>query len=398
MTAFYVPQPRHLAWLLILFALAACNFPMDGLASEDAVATAVAATLTPQSQPMPTPPADGVLPHSVYYLSAGSGSQQVWRLDADGATQTQVTREDADIFAFDVSRANGSVAFVTHNQLYLIDADGGHRRLVVDNAAADPNAPEYVFTERISDPRFSPDGRYLAYAYDGLWILDMSNNQAVHLLQNETAHDGEELRAEVFYAPVEWAPNSLQMLLLIGSSESMTLAFVNPGAESLITEFDESNEPVCCQVAWAPDSSFALVANPTVGLIEPGLWRYVANSGAGEALLEESNDLLQFAGWPLVLPNGDLQYVYASTAAVPESEAPLFMVRSAADGETNRTQLRPDAFSNISEVLWAEDGTLALMVQRGPGGGMAGSVLLAHSDGSQLQLLFDGGQELRWGE
>lgn len=397
MTALKVPQPREVTLFLVLAVLAACNFPTATPDTEGAVATAVAATLTPQSALTATPGVDDVLPRSVYYLSGRSGAQQVWRLDADGITQSQVTREDADIFAFDVSRADGSVAFVTDNQLYLIDADGGNRRLVVDNAGADPAAPEYIFTERISDPRFSSDGRYLAYAYDGLWILDLSNNQAVHLLQNETGGEGDDLRAEVFYTPVEWAPNSLQMLLMIGNSESMRLAFLNPGAEQLITELDGSNQPICCQVSWAPDSSFVLVANPTVGLIEPGLWRYTATSGQGEALLEETSDLVQFAGWPLVLPNGDLQYLYASTAAT-EADAPLFIVRAAADGVASRAQLRPDAFSQLSEVLWAEDGTLALMVQRGPGGGTSGSVLLVHSDGSQIQLLLDDGQELRWGK
>lgn len=394
MTAFKVPQSRLAALLLMLAGLAACNFPTATPANDGAVATAVAATLTPQSLPTATSAA-GVLPRSVYYLSSRSGSQQVWRLDADAITQTQVTAEDDDISYYDVSRADGRVAFVTRNQLYLIDANGGNRRLVVDNAAANVHAPDYVFRNRISDPRFSPDGRYLAYAYDGLWILDLSNNQAVHLLPNETAGEGLDLKAEVFYVPVEWAPNSLQMLLMIANSETMRLAFVNPGAEQLLTELDASQGLICCQVAWAPDSSFALVANSTMGLIEPGLWRYDASNGAEHKLLEESDELVQFAGWPLVLPNGDLQYLYASTAAT-DGDAPLFMVRSAADGVAARTQLRPDAFSQINEVLWAEDGTLALMVQRGPGGA-SGSVLLVRSDTSQVELLLDEGHGLRWG-
>jgi hypothetical protein len=67
------------------------------------------------------------------------------------------------------------------------------------------------------------------------------------------------------------------------------------------------------------------------------------------------------------------------------------------DGLSDRTQLRPDAFSNLVEVLWAEDGSLALVVQAGPDGGPAGSVLLAASDGRQLRLLLDGARMLRWG-
>jgi len=73
------------------------------------------------------------------------------------------------------------------------------------------------------------------------------------------------------------------------------------------------------------------------------------------------------------------------------------MMSSDLDGETNRVQLRPDSFSNIGEVLWAEDGSLALIVQLKPSGGTSGSVILAYSDGRQLQNLLIEAQQLRWG-
>ena len=287
------------------------------------------------------------------------------------------------------------MAYVTNNQLYMLDADGA-RRLMVDNAAADPGAADYFTTQRISDPHISPDGRFLAYAFDGLWILDLSNNQAVHLLNNELSGEN---TLDTYYVPVEWAPNSLQLLLASGSADSSGLAFLNPGQEPLVIPLENSSGILCCQAAWAPDSASILLASPAVGVVQPGLWRYDAQGGKGTRLIEaEADGLFQFAGWPLELPDGSLYYFYASAGDLPAEDLPLFMVRSAADGVGGRTQLRPDAFGNIGGVLWAEDGSLALVVQLRPDGGPGGSVLLAATDGRQLQLLLDDGWMLRWGE
>jgi hypothetical protein len=73
------------------------------------------------------------------------------------------------------------------------------------------------------------------------------------------------------------------------------------------------------------------------------------------------------------------------------------MMRSDADGVTGRVQMRPDSFSNIGEVLWAEDGSLALIVQLTTAGDANGSVLLAFSDERQLQILIPSAHSLHWG-
>jgi hypothetical protein len=276
---------------------------------------------------------------------------------------------------------------VVNNQLYLIDRDGGDRRLLVDNASVDPGATEFATTQRISAPRFSPDGRFLAYGYDGLWILDTATNEAVHLIQNET-------NPLKLYTPVEWAPNSLQLLLNVATPDTNTIAFVNPGVEPLITEVEIRN--VCCQVAWSPDSSSLVVAAPFIGSVAAGLWRYDALSGERTELVPNQADgLFQFAGWPLDL-GGSLRYFYASSAEVPSGDPLLFMVQTGSDGQAERTQLRPDAFGQIGEVLWALDGSLALVVQLGQDG-ISGSVVLASADERQLELLVDSAQSLRWG-
>jgi dipeptidyl aminopeptidase/acylaminoacyl peptidase len=377
---------------MLALLIAGCNLPQPA-PDPAVVATAVAATLAPSPAVVTPEPGESLLPHSLLYLSARSGSQQVWRLERDGVTQTQVTAEDATVDYFSVSPVDGTMAFVTSNQLYLIDADGSNRRLLVDNAAADAQADGFAYSQRISDPQFSPDGRYLAYAYNGLWILDISNNQAVHLVENVLDEEGGPAR---LYTPVKWAPNGVQLLLSQTGADYSSIAFVNPGADALLTEVDVRN--LCCHVGWAPDSVSVLIASPFDGLIEAGLWRYNALSGeVSELIAAETDGLYEFAGWPIELENGSLQYFYASASELGLSDVPLYMVSSGPDGVSGRALVRAEPFSNIGEALWAADGSLALVVQRRPEGGAGGAVLVAFADDRQLQLLLDDGHALQWG-
>lgn len=393
-----VPVKRAAFFFLILLA-AGCNYPSTPPApTVDLVGTAVSATLAADGIPTQQPPTAGLLPQPVYYLSEASGSPQVWRLEADGTTQNQITDEAEPIDGFDVSRVDGSVAYVTDNQLYLVNADGSNKRLLVDNAAANPEADAYLYRQRISDPRFSPDGRYLAYAFDGVWILDLTTLQAAQLVMNRTEENDEgAIFAEALYSPLAWAPDSAQLLVNVKGFESSTLAVLNPGAEPSITEFEEPGGIICCQAAWAPDSGSVLVGSPYIGLIEPGLWRYADSGEMTELIGVGEGGLFQFVGWPLQLADGSLRYFYTSSTEIPAADLPLYMMRSDADGAANRAELRPDSFSNIVEVLWAEDGALALIVQMNSPGTTSGSLLLVSADGSPLQILLPEAQQLHWG-
>ncbi len=391
-----VPRNRLIAFFLVFLLVGGCNYPSAPSATTvDLVATAVTGTLTAEALAMPNLVAD-LLPHPLYFLSESSGSFQVWKLERDGVTQSQITNESFPVDNFDVSPLDGSVAYISNNQLYLVNAGGSNRRLLVDKSSADLSAEEYFFLERISDPSFSPNGRTLAYALNGLWILDLSSNQAIQLLTNELDTQNE-ASPTALYTPLFWAPNNEKLLVSSAEPDGGRLSILNLASQDL-TDFDDSNSVPCCQVAWTPDSSSILLGSPYLGLIEPGLWRYDAETGEQTKLLGVSNEgVFQFVGWPLQLADGSLRYFYTSSTEVPANDLPLFMVRSDGDGQTNRVQLRPDSFSNISEVLWAEDGSLALILQLNPTDA-SGTVVLAFSDGRQLQILVPRARDLKWGQ
>lgn len=392
-----VPKNKKPLFLLIIL-VAGCNYPSAPSApTVDLVSTAVAETLAAENQPTSSPIPD-LLPHPVYFLSESSGSMQIWKLERDANSQLQITNEAFAVDSFDVSGTDGTVAYVSNNQLYLVNADGSNRRLLVDNAGANPEDKDYFFFDRIGDPLFSSDGKRLAYAFGGLWVLDISTNQAIQLFTNEVQESEGVSPPVVLYAPMEWAPDSAQILVSISDTDGSRIAILKFGEGQTLTGFENNGRMICCQAAWAPDSSSILVASPFIGLIEPGLWRFDATNGKGSELLGVTEEgMFQFAGWPLQLSDGGLRFFYTSSTEIPSGDLPLFMMRSDADGVNNRKELRPDSFSNIGEVLWAEDGSLALIVQLSPSGVASGPVVLAFSDDRQLQVLLPSAQNLKWG-
>ena len=62
----------------------------------------------------------------MYFLNNDSaGLVQVYRLDKDGKTVTQITFEPVKVDHYDVSSVDGSVAYVSNNQMFMVDASGG---------------------------------------------------------------------------------------------------------------------------------------------------------------------------------------------------------------------------------------------------------------------------------
>jgi len=94
---------------------------------------------------------------------------------------------------------------------------------------------------------------------------------------------------------------------------------------------------------------------------------------------------------------GELAYFHVNQEQFsPEVGIPLAMVRSRSDG-SDRTQVRPEAF-RIGDALWAQDGSLAVILGNCCGGPW--QVLLALSDGSPLQVLIEDAnavRDLAWG-
>jgi Tol biopolymer transport system component len=332
--------------------------------------------------------APSLLPHSVHYLEGPGETAQVWRLDADGETSVQVTHEELGVQEFAVSPADGGLAIVSNNQLFLMDAAGENRLLIADESHVDRHVDDPGFTTAVTSPVFSPDGQTLAYALDGLHLYDLATGQDDHVLFDLGNLLGEpSVFAKELYSPGPWSPDGSKLLIVMGYFEGSTLAVMDLEAEQPYTRL-RSNGPVCCSFSWAADGRSVLVANPNFTTIEPGLWRYDAETGEETVVLAGAgeDDKRHYVGWPMQLPSGDLLFFDAYIHFDPDVGIPLTMARSNSDG-SNITPIRPEVFG-VCDVLWSDDGSLALILQ-GCGGGKA-QVVLARPDESSLQVLIEG--------
>ncbi|UYN90243.1 MAG: hypothetical protein KIT08_03155 [Anaerolineales bacterium] len=369
--------------LLLALALVGCNYP-----TSPAVLTP--ATAQPSATPPPTE-APRVLPHALYFLSEREGSAAIWRLDADGVSLQQLTSESEPVDEYEVA-GDGTLVYRIQNRIYRYNATGP--QTLVDNASADAGEASFAYTDAVRAPRLTPNGATLAYAQGGVWLFDLASGNSLQILENIIEIEDGSITPLELYAPVAWSPSGLQLLISVAGPDGSGLGVWDVRTESFTRLQGEA--VLCCQASWTADSQSVLLASAALGLVEPGLWRFDASTGEATTLIEtQAEDAYHFVGWPLQLPNGDLQYFYASAAEIHDADLPLYMVRSAADGAGGRSQMRDDAFS-LREALWAPDGSLALVAQSAASG--AGPIVLAYADGRPLLVLVDFGYELKWGE
>ena len=399
-----------IAALLLGAAVLACGLPTS-LQQVDQAATAVAQTLSavspaptalaspaPTQQPAATA-ARSVLPRPLYYLSKDKGSLlQVFRMAQDGKTVQQITFEPANVDQFDVSPVDGSVAYSSNNQLILVDSNGAGRRILVDGGPVDMNAR---FLNGLGSPVWSVDGKTIAYSHQGLNFYSLDDGGISKVLENKIDNTpGFPMPLEL-YAPVQYSPDGTKLLIRIGFYEGGAFGIYRLADNTVIRFSRPDGNMVCCELRWVPDSSGLYAASASLGMVDSGLSYLDASSGKVTILLPGSapDTTYNFAAGPQVGRDGKLYFFFNNLPQIPTaSHTPLYLVRSDTDGATGRTQLKPDAYNNINEVLWAPDASLAIVVG-GPTDDVfaGGSAEIVYPNDQPNLVLLDFAQEVRWG-
>jgi len=359
--------------------------------------------LTPNSPDSPTPQPAGILPHSLYFVNNDSaGIAQIFRLDADGKTTTQITFEPSAVGRYDVSQIDGSVVYVSNNQLLLINADGSGRRALVDGGPVDP---DYQFAEGINNPTFSPDGQTIAFGHRGLVLYAVSTGVSNTVVENVIGDLGGGLGPGLMYVPQRYSPDGTKILITVAipNSDGVSSGIYYPAAGLLLPVNGEDGAAVCCgEQGWAWDSSALYAGISSVGMFGSGLWRVDASSGDMSTLLPtESGGNYNLASEPYLAPDGQLYFFFANMPATEEfvSRAPLQIVRSAPDGVTGRTVLLPETFQLMNEALWAPDASFVITAIAPTDAVYAGGALelfYTHAEAGFLTLA-PFGQQLKWG-
>ena len=398
------------AGVFMLAAILACALPAATQQPLDQTATGVAATLaaisqsTAQASPVPTQAptattAQSLLPHSVYFLNNDkNGLMQVFRLQKDGTTVEQITFEPAAVDNYDVSPADGSIVYVSNNQLYLVNADGAGRKLLLDGGPVDDNNR---FMNSVGTPVWSPDGKTIAFSHGGLSFYPMDTGTIQQVLQNQIDTSAGFPLVKELYSPDRYSPDGSLLLISISFYEGGTFGIYHPADNSVVRFNRPDGGTLCCDLRWVPDGSGIYAASSTLGMVDSGLAYVDAASGKVNVLLPGSapDGTYNFAAGPQVGSDGKLYFFFNNLPQIPTGgHTPLNLVRAGTDGITGRSTLIPETFQNINEVLWAPDASLAIVAEGPTPDVYAGGVAsIVYPDGRPDVKLADFAQQMKWG-
>ncbi|MEK6752929.1 MAG: hypothetical protein AABZ00_11775 [Chloroflexota bacterium] len=409
-------KSNHLFALLALFFFTlACANPLNAAtpAAPANVETIVAATFaaltaphnedsTPPSTPEPVDNPSGLLPHSMYFLNNdGAGLAQVYRLDTDGKTVTQLTFEPANVDDYDVSPVDGSIVFSSNNQLLTVNTDGSSRSMIVDGGARDENNP---FLTNITSPVWSPNGQTIAFGYKGLNFYSIVSGQSNRVLEDQVSDlGGGFFVPQELYWPEVYSADGSKLIVTLGYYEGASTAIYYPNGGAVVRLSGNEGAIICCGDYHLTDDASALfAASPTSGMFNAGLWRVDTATGNTITLLTatfESNPA-DVADNPFPGPDGQLYFFYASVPNTDEfiNRPPLQLVRSAVDGVTGRTILRPEIFQNMNEALWAADASFVIIANPAvPEIFQGGAAQLYYTDGRPMISLVPFARSMKWG-
>jgi len=401
----------------LLAVMLACANPVSGTNTPPNVETIVASTLSALTAPVPEnaatsqppnqEPVQGdipsLLPHTMYFLNNdGAGIVQVYRLERDGKSLTQLTFEPVKVEDYDVSTVDGSVVYVSDNKLYTVNADGSSRSMIVDGGPRDENQPFY---NAITNPVWSPNGQTIAFGFKGLNFYSIISGQYNNVLADQISDVGNGLLVpKEMYRPESYTVDGSKLIITLGYYEGASTAIYYPNGNALVRMSGDPTAFICCGSAnWVSDGSSFFSGNDSMGMFSSGLWRVDAATGQVTTLLsgDPGNGTFNFADAPYLAPDGQLYFFYTSLPNTTEfyDHTPLQLVRSAPDGVTNRTVLRPDTFELMNQALWSPDASFVIValapIRDVYIGGLAE---LVYTDGQKPSIsLLPFVMEMKWG-
>ncbi len=308
-----------------------------------------------------------ILPAALYFLHDG----QIVRLESDGVTLTQFTQESDPITDFDVSPVDARLVYISGNRLVEANPQYGTEIVKVEGGVYDENDPAAHITSRLSAPHFSPDGSQIAFGLNGVALIPAGEaTEYTTILPSDPypAPNSPPRTAVRFFAPGDWSPDGQRLLVNFGYWPEAGGIALLALADATLTELssDDPNATLCCGWNWGQDGSVGYVTSNLLIYAIPGLSRVNPASGQAEALAIGLPPLGPSAQEPIRLFHSAYESAdgsvlsFVSQPAEFGVDAPYVMQRISADG-FQYTPERPEEYLGVAEVLWAGDGSGAVI-------------------------------------
>jgi hypothetical protein len=316
-------------------------------------------------------------------------------------TRQQITSEPIDVSDYDVSPLDGSVAYVSDNQIFYVNADGTGRRVLIYPSSVDANNP---FMSLMSSPVFSLDGQTLAYGHKGLQIYSFATDTSKLVIKNLVDDAGNNTFVpRELYAPERYSPDGTKLLVNLSYYEGGSSAIYYPATNDLVRLNGGEGALICCDdTEWSPDSASIYAANPSMGMFSSGLWRVDAATGAVTTLIQgdAGGGNYNVADEAYLAPDGQLYFFFANVSS-PEgiiTRSPLQLVRSAPDTVTGWTTFSGPDFELLNEALWAPDASFVVAaIAPAPEVYQGGQAEIIYLDGRPKAVLTPFARQMKWG-
>jgi len=324
---------------------------------------------------------ENLLPAPLFFLRGDKDAQQVWRLDTDGYTLTQLTQESSGVTSFEINQVDNRLAYISNNQLVLLDPTNANRQVL---ATGDVNNSP-------SHPIFSYDGVFLAYGLGGIHLYNLNNGEDRLILASNDVQNPSERR---IYSPKAWSPDGTKLAVSIGYWEWVGDGIISITDGSLLSEFEYSDSST-----WSTDSQTYYTANATEpGMMSstPGLFSISSSPKANlQTLIADS-----FIWWPQQIPDGSLVYFQGTPDATNFSQYNISLMGAATDPIGQWQVLRNNILNlpagGFPEADWSPDGNFLVARLFYLPNKISEVILLGRQETPNLFLMQDG-TNLRFG-
>lgn len=347
---------------------------------------------------------DKTLPAPLYFINWAEGNQrQIWRLEPDGSSTTQITHEEYGVTDLDVA-GDGRLAYLSNNTLIVTDALGGQRKVLVQGeplpvwndqwsewaknttlffedakgnsrvvfAKDEPRVWNDVLGQKVVDDNFiwltipiwSPDSSQIAFGWDAAWLANPDSGELIRVTEQRT---DEKRRYQFTYIPIGWTPDGKKLILNIlpprsghgGEGPNWGLGFVDPQQDSIPINPGTLD---CCEYSMLRNGQVLLG-----GMNGAGLWMIDPKTGKKQSLLPEQDPQkppkFPSIRWPKQSP--DKGFLFFD---VQGTEADLFYVLKSVDEKhltiehlRDATLITPTELDWLHEALWSEDASIVLI-------------------------------------
>jgi hypothetical protein len=359
--------------------------------SENIVATIVSATQTATAKnaiPVTPQKPSRILPAPLYLLSANDG--QIWRVETDAVTTTQVSQHSAPISEFDISPVDDTLLFVSQNELRRSQPQSAESVLLASTQPVSSASAVYVSNVPINQffaPLWNPNGIEIAFGFNGIKLMNAQTGTYADWLNNTP---------ELVYRPLAWSVDGKQLAVI---AYPVNRGNLQPQVQVIQVQ-DQPAKPVMLptnseQLAWFGNQFVIALRQKDGALAE--LWISKAIEGGGYVLLE-SNATPYHLLRPLVLQNGTLYYFMADELDAQKRALYQMLTINLLNTEQNAT-LRTESLP-LLDALWARDGSGAVVSLYSPITGVTSAAehRWLSVDNAPAVILPMVGSNLRWGK